>query len=628
LNIDSLESSEKLDGVHLARLVKEQQVRQAIEQLRRMPVLHFMVDLGCVLVMSRTPMFSASLVWLALITICQTFRSAYFVRLNRIGTVPPDKMLMMMGITLGLQGILASFVIVLAALQPDINTHYIISVIMVGVAAGAITPAAGHRPIFITWAVGFGGVVSASWIYRGNIEGYVFATLMAALLVLFSTYVSDQRKTLVKLVELASKLRRERDLVNAERLKAEAAHRQAEAANQSRTRFFAAASHDLRQPLHALGINVATVQALAEHSQDETLSHVGDVIKRALNESRGLLDSILEVSELDAGAVKAELRSVQLHPLLQEVYELCSPLAKAKGLAFDLPDLQHQGLWLCTDAALLKRMLSNLIGNAIKFTGNGRISLEVKTPEQFPEHAFIQIHDTGRGIPPDERERIFEEFYQLGNMERDRSRGLGLGLAIVRRLSELIGADTYLSQSSALGSTFEIKAQLAKRPAQVHLQEQRSIRETLKAQPLLQGLGYRILIVDDEREVRDSVSTLLRIKQWEARAVSHLAQAVALVSKGWQPDALILDFRLQEGHSGLDVLQALKGIGCEAPAVLVTGDTAPERIQTARAAGIPILYKPVDGQQLLELLHRIIREQKKVDASSTVSGADLHPPLH
>jgi CheY-like chemotaxis protein len=388
---------------------------------------------------------------------------------------------------------------------------------------------------------------------------------------------------------LTDSLRRERD--------------RAERASQAKTRFFSAASHDLRQPLTALSYNAATVRALAEVSGDETLAKVGQGISRALDESRALLDSLLEVSELDAGAVRVNWEAVDIGSLLREVVDTCASVARERGLDLRLQCDEAESLAAWADVALLRRVVHNLVGNALKFTQSGHVLLHFRGHWEGAEQSIeICVTDTGPGIPHSAQEHVFEEFFQVGNAERDRSRGLGLGLAIVRRLVALQQGSITLHSVPGEGATFRV---LLRRSTPVSASLVVNSAGEGAAHALFAG-GRYVMVVDDEREIRDSVTTLLTTFGWVVCAASDLASAVAAWKGGFVPDALVVDFRLREGGSGLDVLRELRECGCAAPALMITGDTEPGRIAAARAAGIPVMYKPVDGFMLAKSLAKLV----------------------
>jgi len=582
--------------------VQQEQVRLALVQLKQIPALHLLVDMGCAIIVIH---YGAShLVWLwvlAMVAVVR-LRTNWLMRLSQRADWSPKKLLMTMAITMALQGLLHSMIILVAAQIPDSTALYAISLVMMGVAAGAVTPAAGYLPIYGIWALFFGTVLGGTWLSRGTTEGLVFAGLLTALIFLFGTYVKDQGVTIKKLVQMADRLRQARD-------RAEAAQQIAEKASRARTRFFAAANHDLRQPLHALSLNVATIQAVAEHSDDAILKSVGEVMGRSLVDSNGLLKSLLDISELDAGAIKTNLRPVAVSRLLRDMCDSFQDTARSQNLLLhaDLPAGDAtDAAWVMADETQLKRMLGNLISNAIKFTQQGSVVLSASL-DRGASMWRLTVTDTGHGIPPEEQENVFEEFYQVGNPERDRTKGLGLGLAIVRRLGELMGAQLRLVDSSGSGSTFEISLPAASPGSDIAMDlPEQSSPEHLRA---LTGRGYRVLIVDDEQTIRHSLTHFLQVMGWEPQAVASGQDAMALLEAGWRPDATVVDYRLANQGSGIDVWQALKSRYGDVPTVLVTGDTSPDRIAQAKQSGLPLLYKPVDGAALVALLDELIQAQ-------------------
>ncbi len=590
------------------RLLQREQVALAVQQIRKVPLLHFLTDVGSTAIAWMAGARASALIWLLLMTIVQVGRSRFVVAQHARQVWSASRMLRFLTVSMALQGLLHSAIIVIIFMQHHVLAQYAITTIMLGVSAGAIAPSAGHLPIFLWWALGFGMVMGGCWLSEHTLLGMLLAVLPANLLGLFAMYVRDQGRTMLKMVGLTESLRIERDRAERERQRAEAESQRAHAANEARTRFFAAASHDLRQPLHALGINAATVQVLAQQSGDATLGQVSAVIRRALSECRGLLDSLLEISELDAGAVRAERQVVDLQALLQRVRDDCLPLAQDKGLSLvvsakgDADAAPHA--W--TDAGLLARMLRNLVGNAVKFTTEGEVRLALRRVEADGQSWWlVSVSDTGPGIAEADLDKIFEEFYQVGNPERDRSRGLGLGLAIVRRLASLVDAEVGVHSQRGHGTTFTLRLPLAEpAPARTWRAADEVAMRWDSPAPRLQP--SRVLIVDDEPEVRASLTTFLNVMGMDVQAVATPDAALAGIREGWHPQVLLLDLRLQGGASGLDALQVLREAGCAAPAILITGDTAPARIQLAQATGLPVLFKPVDGQHLLDALHQVL----------------------
>lgn len=577
------------DEAPLKLLVQREQVRLAVDQLKRIPVPHFLLDACLAWTAASAGLGWFAWAWLGVMTIAQVGRSIYLVRLYKQGRVPPARMQVLLTAWLAFLGALHAVQVVLVFMQPAGTAQYIMTMILVGNAAGAVSPAAGDLRAYVSWAVVYGGTLVLCWVFQGTAEGAAIGGLIVFLFVVLSLYVRDQGSTLEQLVRLTESVRRERD--------------RAERASQAKTRFFAAASHDLRQPLTALSYNAATVQALASLGNDETLTRVSEAIGRALQESRSLVDSLLEVSELDAGVVQPQRSLLDVHSLLASVRDTYAPLARDRGLALDVDEADPQKpLHALTDSALLRRILQNLVANAIKFTQRGSVQLRVE-PDERAGMLVISVQDTGPGIPAAAQERVFEEFFQLGNLERNRSQGLGLGLAIVRRLATLIDADVRLHSPPGGGCTFEVRVPQMQAPAAAPQAAEAERPQHAWIAPVAGApAGRRVLVVDDEPQVRNALETLLSTMGWEVAAVVSEEEALRLWQQGFAPDALIVDFRLQGGASGLDVLMALRRLGCNAPAWMVTGDTEPTRILAARAAGVPVIYKPVDGLHLVRLL--------------------------
>jgi signal transduction histidine kinase/ActR/RegA family two-component response regulator len=580
----------------LMQLVRTEQVRIHVEQVKRIPLPHFAMDSCVAWIAWRNGIGPIVFVWLIAITAGQLWRTVDAVRIFHQRRLSIERIQLRLSVWLCLLGALQIPMVVLVFSRPLTNAHYILTMIMVGNAAGAVSPCAGHVPSYAYWAFVYGGALAVAWLSQHTFEGAAISLLLVFLFLVLTLYVRDEGRTLRKLVELTESLRLERDRADSER-------QRAEAASEAKTRFFAAANHDLRQPLHALAINAATIHALAQRSGDEVLGRVSDGVRRALAESRGLLDSLLDISRLDAGAIRVEWSDQDVIPLVSQIRETFLALAEERGIALEL-DITDAAAPLIarTDPELLRRILHNLVGNAIKFTSEGEVTIHVgRRQAGIARQLFVAVRDTGPGIPADEQERVFEEFYQLGNPERDRSRGLGLGLAIVRRTAQLIAADIALESTPGIGSSFVVTLPAAARTLMPGATE-----TTLSLPDVPDGRTRRVLLIDDEPEVRDSLSILLHTLGWEVCAAAGIAEAESIFVRGFEPDALLVDFRLRGGASGLDAIRHLRERECLAPAILVTGDTEPARVAAAREAGLPVLYKPVDGMQLATALHRVI----------------------
>jgi signal transduction histidine kinase/ActR/RegA family two-component response regulator len=371
--------------------------------------------------------------------------------------------------------------------------------------------------------------------------------------------------------------------------------RQLELANLARSRFLAAASHDLRQPLHTLSLYSA---ALKLHASDGPSGEIAIHINKALASLSALVDSLLDISKLDAGAVQPDLQNVNLRTVIERIEAEYRPVANGKGLEFHV--VAADAL-VETDPVLLERLVRNLVDNAFKYTAAGGVTL---TAERGSSMARIVVRDTGLGIPSAERERIFEEFYQIGNPERDRVQGLGLGLAIVQRLAQLLGLTLTLESEPGRGSTFAVAL-----PRATERRASPRASAAREEAALLALDGARILVIDDESEVRAGMRALLEQLGCRVSVCSGYADAERLLEQDGLEDVhvIVSDFRLRAHESGIDTVRRLRERLGEVPALLVSGDTAPERLREAHSSGLPLLHKPVSADELTEAILAALR---------------------
>jgi len=574
--------------------VRLEQLRISVEQVRRIPPAHFLLDVFIAGTgwHAGVPRFAAA--WLVFMTVCQVGRSVYAVRAYRKRALSPDALLMRLSVLLTCLGAIHAVFVAVIFHLPATEARYVLTMILVGNAAGAVSPAAGHVRSYLSWAALFGGTLAACWLSEGTVEGASIALLIVLLFGILTMYVRDQGRTLRNLVELTESLREARDV--------------AERAGEAKTRFFSAASHDLRQPLTALAYNAAALHALSTQQEDDTLASISDGIRRSLKESQGLLDSLLEVSQLEAKAVQASWSSVDVGALLSEMHESFAPLAEERGLSLDLLGTTGQRPFANTDPELLRRVVRNLVGNALKFTERGGVTVSVRLDdEQRTGLLRILVKDTGPGIPPELHARIFEEFFQVGNPERDRSHGLGLGLSIVRRIATLLNASVSVSSEVGTGTEFEVV--LAQ--GWIERGSEKPVSRAVEPPDVFGMAARRVLLVDDERDIREGLMTFLGTLGWDVRTADGTAAALSALEAGFDPEALIVDFRLRDGESGLEVLAAVRALGCVAPAWLITGDTSPARIAEARVANIPVIYKPIDGVELVAAVDAFLADRSR-----------------
>lgn len=373
---------------------------------------------------------------------------------------------------------------------------------------------------------------------------------------------------------------------------AEAARSDAEHANTAKSKFLAAASHDLRQPVHAQGLflNVLSRTALTEQQRE-----LVENMRKASEASREMLSTLLDFSRIEAGVVKPLYQDFRLQPLLNRLEGELAPLADAKGVVYRL---RETPLAVHSDPALLELILRNLISNAIRYTDEGGILVGVR---RRGELAVLEVWDTGIGIAPEQQREIFREFHQLGNPERDSRKGLGLGLAIADGLARTLGHELSLVSAPELGSVFRLT--LAQADGVILTDEPEL------AQQRHGSLDVRVLVIDDDQAIRTGMDHLLR--DWGCECQTAESMEEALESGRLQlPEVIISDYRLRAEQTGTEVIRTLRReLGSDIPALLITGDTAPERLREAELSGIPLLHKPVSPSQLYRRMQEVLNPQ-------------------
>jgi two-component system, sensor histidine kinase len=384
-------------------------------------------------------------------------------------------------------------------------------------------------------------------------------------------------------LELIIALRRQREI-------AEKARMQAEAANRSKTQFFAAASHDLRQPLHAMGLFAA---ALTEKTKDPEVLNVVGSINASVDALEGLFNELLDISKIDAGVIRAEPTDFEINRVLDRLRLEFKPMAAEKGLRLRI---MPSSLIVHSDPMLTERVLRNLISNAVRYTERGGIVVGCRRHEG---KARLEVWDTGVGIAPDQRERIFEEFYQIGNPERSSRKGLGLGLSIVRRLTHLLGTDIEMSSQPEKGSVFRLDLKLGRNEGAAAAAANGDMRAPLDLR------GRLIVVIDDEGSIVEGMRLLLN--SWGAEVIGSTTGTDVLErvhQAGRLPDLIIADYRLSDGYTGTAVVEKLRSeLDPEIPAILVTGSTTPDRLEEAKAYGLHLLLKPVLPAKLRSLIN-------------------------
>jgi signal transduction histidine kinase/ActR/RegA family two-component response regulator len=376
--------------------------------------------------------------------------------------------------------------------------------------------------------------------------------------------------------------------------KVEERTRQLEAANQAKSRFVAAASHDLRQPLHALGLFVAQLHGkLRAAERSQIISRIEDALS-AMNQ---LFSALLDISKLDAGATTINITVFPVAQLLAHAETTFAGAAREKKLSFRvLPS----DAWVRSDFILLQQIVFNLVQNALRYTRSGGVLVGCR---KRGDRLRIEVWDSGIGIAADQHDKIFGEFYRLGEPDRDRRAGLGLGLAIVDRLCRLLDHPITVTSTVGKGSVFAVAVPLA--PA-----DKRAIEASIvpRAQPSLSH-DKLVLVIDDDPLVLEGMSGIFR--KWGCRVITADSDSKALKAVAEQndvPDLIISDYHLANDRTGIETIEWLRGeLSAQIPAFLISGDTDPATLHEAKVKGFHLLHKPVNPMALRAMFSQAVK---------------------
>ena len=466
------------------------------------------------------------------------------------------------------------------------NTEYLLLVSTVFAGMVAVSAASGsmYLPAFLSFSMPLVIPLAVTHILSGN-DTLVLTGILILMFLGVNLFLSLRGNRQYR--ELIGS--RFENLELMERLGEE--KRIAERAVIAKSRFLAAASHDLRQPLHAMGLFLSALRK--RETKTDQLRIIDDMSKsaEALN---GLFNSLLDVSRLDAEIIEYNPTHADARTLFDRLHVQFMQQAEKKNLKLLVHDCKSV---FYTDVILLERVLRNLFSNAVQYTEEGGITVSCQPLDDGSIR--ITMADTGVGIPVEARDDVFSEYYQLNNPERDRGKGLGLGLAIVRRLCELMDLPLGMHSEEGVGTTFTIDVPVGD-PAQVS-------RPKVSASPV-EAVGRRVLVIDDEHQVLQSMRHMLEgwgCKVMLAESARDALKIIALSDE--TPDVIFSDYRLPDDHNGIDAVAAIReSLEQDLPAVIITGDTSPERLKEVASTGLQVLHKPVSPEELLRLLQALM----------------------
>ena len=376
---------------------------------------------------------------------------------------------------------------------------------------------------------------------------------------------------------------------------------EAEQATLAKSRFLAAATHDLRQPAHALGMFVARLRQLTHDTQ--AMQVLGS-LEASVQSMQELLDALLDISRFNANAVPVQVQPFALNELFDKLRSAMGSTARDKGLRLRI---RPTSAWLMTDAGQLQRILLNLVGNAVAYTPRGTVLVSCRLLAGGSQ-ARLQVWDSGIGIAPEHHKAVFQDYFQVDNPARSNSKGLGLGLHIVDLTARLLGLSVQLRSNLGCGTRFTIDVPLATfRPVVPVLPSE--------SPPLPMPRGLVAMVLEDDRLSREAVASLLGGWGFEVRSADSLAVALQLIEDQGPPDVLVSDYRLADWVNGMDAIRQLRAASNRSiPACLMSGTSTPALVQAARDVGLILLQKPVRPAKLRALVHRLVMEPGRAES--------------
>ena len=459
-------------------------------------------------------------------------------------------------------------------------------IFLLGIAAGSMAFLSSHIPTFYGFFMLLMFPLIIRMFQEASLPHIVMGSMMIVYLLVFMVFGRNVNQVFLESIllrfdnlELVNRLTNEKEV--------------AEKANIAKSKFLAAASHDLRQPLHALSLLAG---ALAERLQHDETKGIVDKIRAAVAALENLFNALLDISKLDSGVLQPCIEDFQLQPLFDRMENDYRPEAEQKGLTFEVDNCS--GLVVRSDNILLERILRNFVSNAIRYTNEGSVNL---TARQEGGRITIIATDTGLGVPLEKQGIIFDEYVQLDNPERDRDKGLGLGLAIVARVAHLLGHELQLESIEGGGSEFRVSV---------------PVGENAKSTPPYVAMvpefnqelhGMRVLVIDDERAILDALKLLLAGWGCEVITAETVEEArQELNRRDMAPNAILSDYRLRENITGIEAIKAIEAmLGQEIPALLITGDMNIEQSSEEGMDEYRILHKPVQPARLRAFLKHV-----------------------
>ncbi|MCL1079621.1 hybrid sensor histidine kinase/response regulator [Parashewanella spongiae] len=464
--------------------------------------------------------------------------------------------------------------------EPHLITF--IAVTWIGMSAGSIGSNGVHFPGFLAFAMPIMLALSARIMSIGEQSYIILGFFAFSLTVGFLGFAYANHKSVLESLRLRYQ---NIDLLNLLEEKNDALNEQIENvknANQQKSKFLAAASHDLRQPLQSLTL---FSEVLQYNELDESSERTLGKMTQSISALNSLFNRLLDISRLDAGDIKPIIQPIPFKLIIEKLNRNFATQCATNNIKLVIQDTE---LVVQSDPELLLRCFSNLINNAVLHSQCELISVNVVKNNN---NAVVTISDNGCGIPITDKESVFEEFHQLNNPERDRNKGLGLGLAIVKRMFTLLNHPLSLDSEPNKGTTFTVQLPI-------------SITHTT---PITSGSrrqlhdfnNEKVLVIDDEMDIREAMENLLRKWNLHVVSIADKQELLKLLDTDYTPDIIVSDYRLPKSVTGGELIELFRETRqIKIPAMLITGDTDPKRIAEARETGLLLMHKPIQPAKL------------------------------
>lgn len=471
--------------------------------------------------------------------------------------------------------------------------------VTIGLAAGAVTINPVYVPALFIWEI---LVLSPIITMTLIADDEIHLALGAMLLLYFTTVLNDGYKLSRRLLQALLRGYENTSLLkdlSAEKIVSELAREKAETASQEKSRFLAAASHDLRQPLQALMLFSDALNSHV-HGRDPLAEKLAGQIESSVNSLTDMLGALLNISRLESGITQPQLQHFNLQSLLDRLYLEFHRIALEKGLTFNIPacaDLPD-GVVIYSDPSLLEQIIRNLASNAIRYTNQGTVQI---TCHVSRDQIKVCVIDTGIGISHEDQSRIFDEYFQADNPQRDRRQGLGLGLSIVRRVEKLLNYRIELDSEPGRGSRFCFDIPLGDPALETfpyHLAEQTE-----------DVYGTRVALLEDDPEIRAATQELLRSWGCQVYAGTLPDEVITqLTAADQQPDVLLSDYRLPAGITAIHALRQMRDRWGQAlPVLVVTGDTGAETLREIQDNHAVFLHKPLSPSRMRAVMYQSLQ---------------------